>query len=175
MLTGFSWVCVFAGLVPLAVLWLERRRGYRRVWWLLGTAFSVSTVADLARTFGAPPWTVSAVFPLSQFGFLFLALAGSWTAAALLMGLATLATWAVLRGAWERPDATLTVAGGMAVVGLLSRAPSRTRFALAVYFGLGAAAWFWYCTDPGTAPYLVYQWCRLIGLAAVTVEVWREH
>jgi hypothetical protein len=63
----------------------------------------------------------------------------------------------------------------MAVVGLLSRAPPPTRPALAVYFGLGAAAWFWYCTDPGTAPYLAYQGCRLVGLTVVTVAVWREH
>jgi hypothetical protein len=169
VLGAFALFTMFAGLVPLAVVWLERRRGFAPRVWLITAAFGVSCVSDFTVLYSAPPWLVSAVYPVVQYGLLYLALAPRLTAISLLLLTGGLAGIAIRYGAWERPDALPRVAGSLAVIAL-SRMPG-----LWVYFGLGTVGWVWYCATPDLWPWLAYQACRLVGLTLFTVAVWRDH
>ena len=172
MIHGLAWVCTLAGAGPLAVL------GWRRTWRLesslLAAGLAVSTVADVATALAAPQWLVSAAFPVTQFGLVFLALSPLLAFPALL-GITLLSLAAVLFGATEGPDALVTLAGGAAVLGMAYFRDDLARYrpALVIYFGAGAVCWYWYCQAPGLAPWLAYQGCRLIGLGWCSLAVWR--
>lgn len=150
-------------LLPL--LWLMVWRRTELAFWWLAVAFGVSWLADSAAHY-APPWLISAVYPVSQAAIIGMIFLTRWEAQ-------WLALWLVFVGiesiAWhgiEGPEILLhTVAWGSAAV-IASRSVSRLRIPILLAFGLGTVAWMGYAAFPGWWSWSIFQGIRAAALVS---------
>lgn len=182
MLRALSEVFHWAGLVPLAalaVLWVRDRPRPPALWGIAG-AFAVSWVADTLAHWMPPGWAVSAVYPVAQFGILYLVLAPPTLALACTVATGAVAIWAIDAGTYSGPDALIRIVGALFILSLSTGSRPPIRRALFVYFGLGAVCWAPLVFLPGESPaflfcWLAYQSCRMLGLGLLTWTLWRDY
>lgn len=155
------------GLLPLVWLSLLRWKGrdLGLAWWLLGTAFAVSWLADTAAHW-INPWLTSPVYLVSQAWIVGTVFVSRRESLILLMVLVLTAVSTLIWRGIGGPDVLLHTVAWLSVVGILWQLKQlgRLRTSLLVYFGVGWFCWLMYCLSPGWSSWSIYQATRLLGI-----------
>lgn len=146
-------------LIPL--VWCLARREHRLEWWWIAGAFAVSWLADMLAHF-VDPWTISAVYPVTQAAVVGAVLLTRHDAKLFVVGLLA-AAFLSLR--FPRPDVILHTVAWLGVVGIVWSLPiGRLRLTLLTAFGLGWVAWLVFVLSPTWPTWYAYQVTRALGL-----------
>lgn len=159
------------GLLPVVALLVRRTSGLR--WWLMGAAFAVSFLADMASLWATHPY-VAALYPALQAGVFLLALLPLTEvplAVAVILGAASASL--VWSGATGLDVLARTVAFGM-VAGAGFRHSGWLRWSLLMGFGGGLLAWWGYVLAPGWWSWGALQAVRVVAIACWGVALWRS-